>query len=200
MVVLLDVVTFDLVLGVQVASSEDFNAGIHASLVRVCESKLQKLQHVLRESWRIGLCWLRFVFYRWLSQDRVNARLCSNMPYCENRLKDPSFLDLSVHEVAVITGGVVSPAKYAVMVTASGTVVVSLLPLVFSDGADWVHVAWGCTQAPRPEGVRRDTCHDILQARLGWPCWPSPDKLHCRRVLTWPAYVRRVCLEARHAH
>ena len=154
------------------------------------EPKLQKLQHVLRESWR------RALYYKWLSQDRVDSKLCFNRPYCENRLKDLRFLDLTSHEVAVVTGGVVSPAKYAVMLP-SAPLSTRICPFCKREGADWEHVAWGCTQAHRPDDVRRDTCHDILQARLGWP---SPDKLHSRRVLTWLAHVRRVCLEARHAH
>ena len=83
--------------------------------------------------------------------------MCEHMTYSEDRLKDLRFLDLSAHEIAVVTGAAVSPAKYAVM----------CCPFCGGGGADWEHVTWNCSQAPRPEGLSKSSCHDILQVRLG---------------------------------
>ena len=150
---------------------------------------VREVRHLLRESWR------RTFFHKWLAMDRVDSRECAGTIYSAPRVKILRLLHLSSHEVAVVTGAQVSPARFEKMIPGSRF----SCPWCGGEGerATWRHCAWDCTFAPRPPDVSFASCFDVMQHRLGWPSGLSNRKALDGKILRWLAAVRRRCLEVR---
>ena len=152
---------------------------------------LGKLRHMLRESWRCCM------FQKWLQQNTVDSNACQGSVYHEKRLAHLRFQNLTSHELAVVTGASVSPARYRKM-NVQSALACPWCNTSTSENAGWLHVAWDCAEAPRPANVSLHACYDALQKRLGWPTG-IPDRAsldHC--ILQWLAAVRNKCLHERH--
>jgi hypothetical protein len=114
-----------------------------------------KTLHLVRESWR------EFCFTKWKLSGRRDAAGCEDLVYDEYRCKAVRSLWDKPHLAAVVSGAVVSNARFAVM---KGLPV----PLCVDCGGDvdgWDHCAWECPGS-RPLAAGPV---DILQRRLGWP-------------------------------
>ena len=85
--------------------------------------------------------------------------------FLRSRLRELRFASLTSHQIAVCTGNQVSPSKFNVLVSDKQ----QGCPWCGSWDADWHHVSWGCSRAPRPQQLTLDSCCDVLQSRLGWP-------------------------------
>ena len=125
------------------------------------QNKLKAVQHSLRESWR------RACYYKWLGQDRIDNQLYHIIAHNDRRTKSLRFADLSSHELAVVSGAAVSPAKFSVMRAS----VEASYPWGRCSGhlIDWNLLLWECQSASRPPGIARDLSIDMIQVRLGWP-------------------------------
>ena len=139
-----------------------------------------KLQHALCESWRSG----RFAkFLNSLRLHTVEVQHCADN---ERRCALARKLASSSHQVAVLSGAFVSPARYAVM-----------LHLEASDvhSCSWrscqiVRLCMHCCQS----GGARPACH--LQYRLGWRGCPSTVPARCRPTLR---SCNGLCIVVKHA-
>ena len=151
------------------------------------QPEIGKVQHMLRESWR------RTCYMRWQAQDRIDSRMCRNVPYGEARHKELRYLDLTAHQLAVVRGAAVSPQKFNQMKKNSALG----CPYCKCSVADWQHVAWDCAMAPRPRQVSADACFDVLQKRLGWPSGLMNRRELDTGILAWLAKVREGCLVSR---
>ena len=138
---------------------------------------VREVRHLLRESWR------HTFFHKWLAMDRVDSRECAGTIYSAPRVKILRLLHLSSHEVAVVTGAQVSPARFEKMIPGSRF----SCPWCGGEGerATWRHCAWDCTFAPRPPDVSFASCFDVMQHRLGWPSG-QPSEPEGSRVLQSP--------------
>ena len=114
---------------------------------------LKRVQHMLRESWR------RACYYKWQGQSRIDSNECANIPYNEGRVKKLRYLELTSHELAVVTGAAVSPARYAVMSPTSDLGLFACPYCGQTQGATWMHCAWHCRHAPRPPSLVETRCY-----------------------------------------
>ena len=153
------------------------------------QSCLQTVLHHLRESWR------RSCYLKWQNQPRIDSRLCAGIPFSESRLRELRFASLTSHQIAVCTGAQVSPSKFNVLVSDKQ----QGCPWCGSWDADWHHVSWGCSRAPRPQQLTLDSCCDVLQSRLGWPSGVRARKGIDTQILEWLAQARQRCLDCRWA-
>eukprot|EP00438_Fugacium_kawagutii_P016849 Skav219681 [mRNA] locus=scaffold817:64273:65277:- [translate_table: standard] len=67
----------------------------------------QLLQHTLRESWRFSR------FQAWKESGRLDAQACPDAVYSPDRLRAIQRRQLDGHEMAVLTGAVISPARFS---------------------------------------------------------------------------------------
>lgn len=150
----------------------------------------QLLQRILRESWRFTR------FQAWKESARLDAQACPDAVYCPERLQAVQRRQLESHELAVLTGAVISPARFQVMLrssndprTPAGCPWCGLSP----DHANWEHVTWGCDAIILPSNI---VPGDQLERRLGWP------QIHQGRpnwaTMDWLVKVRRATLDDRH--
>jgi hypothetical protein len=151
------------------------------------------LQHQLRESWRYCR------FDSWKTSGRKDSEACPNASYCPQRLKVLQSRQLSSHDLAVMTGALVSPARYHVMLQNSRNLDKHAPGCPWcgmaAATADWNHVVWKCPAIIPPPGLTESSC-DELERRLGWP-QPSGDSVDWK-TLDWMTKVRTVTLSDRH--
>jgi hypothetical protein len=157
------------------------------------EPQQPTLQHALRESWRFGL------FALFTRQPRRDAP--AGAFFEPARLRAILKLPLDSHRRAVLVGAAISPACYLAMARRQGPGSLQAPRCPFCncspERATWLHCAWQCTAAPRPQGVQLRDCHDTLQRRLGWPTGlPGRTELDSA-ILGWLATVRRITLQLR---
>ena len=119
---------------------------------------LERVQHMLRKSWSGGC------YDRWQGQSRVDSNECAAMPYNDNRVKQLRYLELSSHELAVVGGATVFPARCQVMVpsTVLGCPYCESRPEL----ATWAHCTWKYQRALRPAGMSVASCGDVLLSPL----------------------------------
>ena len=123
--------------------------------------KVDAIMHDMRESWRHSC------FQKWLAQPRIDSVACAGLRYNPHRLSILRDRCWSSHEFAVLTGAAVSPARLRVVCRDSplGCPYCDCSPAE----ADWMHCAWSCVRAPRPDGIHLGACFDSFQSRMGWP-------------------------------
>ena len=121
--------------------------------------------------------------------------MCSLVRFHSARVKDLRYLDMSSHEIAVVTGAAVSPARFRVMKPGAqwGCPYCGMLD------ASWEHVSLLCTRSPRRAGLTKSSCKDVLQQRLRWPSGTRCRKRINAEILAWLAKVRADCLAVRKA-
>ena len=129
----------------------------------------------------------------------VDSEACPNASYCPQRLKVLQSRQLSSHDLAVMTGALVSPARYHVMLQNSRNLDKHAPGCPWcgmaAATADWNHVVWKCPAIIPPPGLAESSC-DELERRLGWP-QPSGDSVDWK-TLDWMTKVRTVTLSDRH--
>ena len=145
-------------------------------------SDQQHLQHMLRHSWRFSR------FEKWKQSCRRDTENCIETPFDDNRLKLIHKRNLTSHELAVLTGAAVSPARYFVMMK-DNPEERSKIPNwpwcgLMASKATWNHVAWTCPFLIFPPNLCPRNLDPLLK-RLGWP--NTSKDFH---VLQWLAMVR----------
>ena len=120
-------------------------------------STAEALPQNLRESWRL-VTWNKFIH-----SARKDSRIFRNTPYDAACCKAAQRAAVGAHEVAVLTGAFVSPARFHVMTHGEAS------DLCFRGCGcvgHFMHVAWDC---PLLSPLTVPTPRDDLQRYLGWP-------------------------------
>lgn len=140
--------------------------------------KAEEISHALRESWRLKM-WQGFT-----QANRKDSARFRNLEYDAQRTKFARGAAQGAHEVAVLTGAFVSPARFAKMNDGATS---ALCHRGCGAIGHFEHTCWTCPlliNPPQPQ--------DELEKWLGWPC--SHSNLTTLRHL---AKVRHECLQLR---
>jgi hypothetical protein len=132
----------------------------------VLSELVARSQHLARESWR------EHCLTQWKTSGRRDAIGCEEVAYDEGRCKAVRSMWDRPHCAAVVSGAVVSNARYAVM----KGLPLPVCEVCNGDIDGWDHMAWECpTFRPLAAGPV-----DVLQRRLGWPitCGGMPVPTH----------------------
>ena len=121
------------------------------------EMPVEALLHNVRETWRHA------TWHQFISAARKDSHLFRNTPYDAQRCKAASRAATGAHEVAVLTGAFVSPARYSVMQQGA---VSNLCHRGCGCVGHFLHVAWEC---PLLNPLNLPVPRDDLQRYLGWP-------------------------------
>ena len=150
--------------------------------------------HKLREAWRVTQ------YNTWASSTRVDAAEAQSPPYDSKRIQHArQAIHHSPHHFSIMTGGVVSTARYVVMKTNTPG---HLIPHEHKqcpncpEVGNWTHMVWECPANPPP--IPPPT--DLLQRRHGWPRTSTTpaDKQYDTAVLQHLVKTRTELLQSRY--
>ena len=143
----------------------------------------------MREAWR------HRKFHGWLATTRNDAQACRTAQYDAKRLKAVlASVQEHPHTLAVLTGGLVSPAALAQGHDGDAA---PECPWCAHAVPTTDHLLWECQGEAFRERPRAQP-RDALQRRLGWPTGEKRRNNVDRQLLLWVADLRTTILDDRY--